>query len=65
LQNYDADEAPQLPYGYPVMGMVALAPPLWRRLMHPRIRDWRSRHYPEISDWTPYTRGGLPLPRNA
>lgn len=65
LQNYDADAAPQLPYGYPVMGMVALVPPLWRRLMHPRIRDWRRRHYPEISDWTPYTKGGLPLPHNA
>jgi alkane 1-monooxygenase len=63
LQNYDADEAPQLPYGYPVMGMVALFPPFWRRLMHPRIRDWRRRHYPEISDWTPYVRAETPLPR--
>jgi alkane 1-monooxygenase len=63
LQTYEKDEAPQLPYGYPVMGIAALIPPLWRRMMHPRIREWRSTHYPEITDWTPYVRGDTPLPR--
>lgn len=63
LQTYDATEAPQLPYGYPVMGVAALIPPLWRRMMHPRIREWRRTHYPEIADWTPYIRGETPLPR--
>lgn len=30
-------EAPRLPYGYLVMLWVAMVPPLWRRMMHPRI----------------------------
>ena len=63
LQNYDEDEAPQLPYGYPVMTMAALSPALWRRIMNPRVRAWRKRFYPEIEDWTPYTKGTNPMPR--
>lgn len=63
LQNYNADEAPQLPYGYPVMTMAAMIPPLWRRMMNPRLRKWRAMYYPEISDWTPYNTLGTPLPR--
>ena len=31
LQNYDESEAPQLPYGYPIMTMAAMIPPVWRR----------------------------------
>jgi alkane 1-monooxygenase len=31
------DEAPQLPTGYFGMFMLALAPPLWRRVMDPRV----------------------------
>lgn len=30
------DEAPQLPFGYPSMMLIALVPPLWKRLMDPR-----------------------------
>src|SRR5690606_15767871 len=30
LQTYDADEAPQLPFGYPAMTALAMIPPLWR-----------------------------------
>lgn len=63
LQTYGADEAPQLPYGYPVMTMAAMIPPLWRRIMNPRVRDWRRIHYPEIADWGPYKRAEHPLPR--
>lgn len=65
LQTYPATEAPQLPYGYPLMGVVALVPPLWRRLMNPRVRAWRDRYYPDITDWTAYNRGQTPLPRGA
>ncbi|WP_298841342.1 alkane 1-monooxygenase [uncultured Roseobacter sp.] len=54
LQTYPEAEAPQLPYGYPVMTMAAMFPPLWRRIMNPRVRQWRARHYPDIDDWTPY-----------
>ena len=63
LQNYEEDEAPQLPYGYPVMTVAAMIPPLWRRVMNPRVRAWRRRYYPDIEDWKPYFKGGLPMPR--
>lgn len=33
------EEAPQLPAGYPAMILLALIPPLWRRVMDPRIRE--------------------------
>lgn len=57
LQNYEADEAPQLPFGYPLMASVAMIPPLWRRVMNPRVRAWRKQHYPDITDWAPYKIG--------
>lgn len=57
LQTYAEDEAPQLPYGYPLMGTIAMIPPLWRRVMNPRVRQWRRRHYPEVTDWGPYRTG--------
>ncbi|MGR3321850.1 MAG: alkane 1-monooxygenase [Pseudooceanicola sp.] len=57
LQAYGPGEAPQLPYGYPIMGTVAMVPPLWRRMMNPRVRKWRAMYYPEITDWKPYKRG--------
>lgn len=31
------DHAPQLPAGYPTMVLIALVPPLWFRLMNPRV----------------------------
>jgi len=31
------DDAPQLPYGYATMFLAALVPPLWFRMMNPRI----------------------------
>jgi len=49
LQTYAADDAPLLPAGYPVMTLVALVPPLWRRVMNHRVRDWRRLHYPEAA----------------
>ncbi len=51
LQTYDAEEAPQLPAGYPVMTIAALVPPVWRRMMNPKVRAWRKRHYPDVTDW--------------
>lgn len=65
LQTYDADEAPQLPWGYPLMGAIAMIPPLWRRMMNPRVRDWRRRHYPHITDWKPYKKGTTALPKGS
>ncbi len=65
LQTHDESAAPQLPYGYPLMGVLALVPPLWRRAMNPRVRAWRRRFYPDITDWSDYNRGTLPLPRGS
>ncbi len=65
LQTYSADEAPQLPVGYPGMTALAMVPPLWRRRMNPRVRAWRKKYYPDISDWMDYNRGNLPMPKGA
>jgi len=65
LQSYAADEAPQLPYGYPAMTALAMVPPLWRKRMNPRVRSWRGQHYPDITDWADYNRGSLPMPKGA
>ncbi|TMV82878.1 alkane 1-monooxygenase, partial [Thioclava sp. BHET1] len=65
LQTYPAEEAPQLPLGYPAMAAVAMIPPLWRRRMNPRVRAWRKRYYPDITDWGPYAKGRNPMPRGA
>ena len=44
LRNYQAlrhvDEAPQLPEGYSAMLLLALLPPLWRRVMDKRVLDF-------------------------
>jgi alkane 1-monooxygenase len=63
LQNYTQAEAPQLPYGYPLMTMAAMVPPVWRRVMNPRVRRWRDMYYPEITDWKPYNKALNPPPR--
>lgn len=36
------ENAPQLPAGYPAMILLALVPPLWRRVMGPRLRRWQD-----------------------
>lgn len=36
------DASPQLPSGYPGMILLALVPPLWRRVMHPRLMRHRA-----------------------
>ncbi len=57
LQFHSEDHAPQLPYSYPVMTFFALFPRKWRKMMNPRVQQWRSKYYPEITDWTPYNKG--------
>jgi alkane 1-monooxygenase len=42
LEHLEA--APQLPAGYGTMFLAALVPPLWRRVMDPRVEHWRARH---------------------
>lgn len=63
LQNHTEADAPQLPYGYPLMTMAAMVPSVWRRVMNPRVRRWREMYYPEITDWKPYNKAQHPLPR--
>ena len=63
LQTYDEDDAPQLPFGYPLMLFFAFNPPLWFRIMNKRVKAWRKKHYPEITDWSLYKTGLTPLPR--
>ncbi|EEE36895.1 fatty acid desaturase family protein [Rhodobacteraceae bacterium KLH11] len=63
LQHHAQDAAPQLPYGYPVMTVAAMIPPLWRRTMNPKVRAWRRQYYPEITDWQPYNTAQNPMPR--
>jgi alkane 1-monooxygenase len=65
LQNYDRDEAPQLPFGYPLMTMAAMVPPLWKRIMNKRVKAWRQQYYSDIADWRPYNKAQNPLPRSA
>lgn len=63
LQTYEEDQAPQLPFGYPIMTMMAMTPPVWRRVMNKRVVKWRAMYYPEITDWVPYNHGATPAPR--
>jgi len=42
LNHYD--ESPQLPYGYPTSILIALCPPLWFKIMNPRVEQWRKIH---------------------
>jgi alkane 1-monooxygenase len=43
-------EAPQLPTGYAGMALLAMIPPLWRRVMDPRVEAHRSRIAPSEPD---------------
>lgn len=65
LQNHAEADAPQLPYGYPVMTTMALIPRVWRRVMNPRVKAWRKQFYPDIEDWLPYNKGTTPNPKGA
>ncbi|MDN5787341.1 alkane 1-monooxygenase [Pseudorhodobacter sp.] len=63
LQTYTDDDAPQLPHGYPIMTTAAMVPPLFKRIMNPRVRLWRRKYYPDITDWHAYNKGVNPSPR--
>ncbi len=65
LQTYGPDEAPQLPLGYPLMVFIAMVPPVWKRVMNPRVRAWRKFHYPDIADWHPYNKALNPTAQAA
>ncbi len=39
------DESPQMPYGYPMMILMSLLPPLWFSVMNPRLETWQQHAY--------------------
>ena len=43
LRHFEGTDAPELPAGFPLMFLVALVPPLWFRIMDPRVESWRRR----------------------
>ncbi|PRQ09138.1 alkane 1-monooxygenase [Enhygromyxa salina] len=45
--------APQLPSGYASMVILALCPPLWFRVMNPRVEAWNARAGQAASDSAP------------
>lgn len=65
LQTYGTDQAPQLPYGYPLMTLAAMIPPIWKRVMNRRVKEWRRAFYPDITDWHPYNKALNPAPAGA
>ncbi len=42
LNHYD--ESPQLPFGYPSSILLAMVPPLWFKIMNPKVQEWRKIH---------------------
>lgn len=38
------EEAPQLPFGYELMILVALVPPLWFQMMNPILESWELKN---------------------
>ena len=63
LQTYGTDDAPQLPFGYPLMTLAAMIPPMWKRIMNHRVKAWRRQYYPDITDWHAYNKALNPPPR--
>lgn len=49
----DAETMPMLPHSLPVMAVIALVPPLWRRMMDRRVAAWRGRSATEDGTLTP------------
>ena len=39
------EESPQLPFGYPVMILVSLMPPLWFKIMNERLENWQKNAF--------------------
>ena len=37
------DESPQMPTGYAGMILLALVPPVWKRVMNARVAEWKER----------------------
>lgn len=38
------EESPQMPAGYEVMVLLALFPPLWKKIIDPLLEDWQGKY---------------------
>jgi alkane 1-monooxygenase len=61
LRTYPRDEAPHMPFPYPIMLIMALIPPLWMAVMNAEVAKWRKQFYPDVGDWD---RGKNVLPQS-
>lgn len=43
------EESPQLPFGYPLMILIALVPSLWFGYMHPRLQAWKNSSIEKVA----------------
>jgi alkane 1-monooxygenase len=43
------EESPQMPTGYPGMMLLALFPPLWFKVMNPKVDRWKEQYLPAAS----------------
>ncbi|MEM9045937.1 MAG: alkane 1-monooxygenase [Pseudomonadota bacterium] len=59
LQHHGEEHAPQLPFGYAAMILLAGLPPLWFSVMDKRVDAWRAQFYPHIHDWSLYENGSI------
>ena len=50
LNTFGTNAAPQLPFGYPIMVLLSLFPNFWKKVMNPKVKEWREKFYPEVSD---------------
>lgn len=39
------EESPQMPFGYPLMIIMSLFPPLWFRVMNRKLENWKNKAY--------------------
>lgn len=53
--RFEADAMPTLPRSVPVMGALALVPPLWRRVMDPRVHRYQAMAREHHSNVMPKT----------
>ncbi|MGM0945123.1 MAG: alkane 1-monooxygenase [Bacteroidota bacterium] len=43
-----SDQSPQLPAGYSAMILVALIPPVWFKMMNPRLEEWKNKQLESV-----------------
>jgi alkane 1-monooxygenase len=53
LRHWDEHEAPQLPSGYAAMLLLALVPPLWFKVMDPRVDAWAKNQLGRVESVRP------------